>query len=50
LANRTGHFFDPALLQTQFHDLEEPCDALEVDIAPPPGAVAQSIVAALGLH
>jgi gluconokinase len=50
LANRTGHFFDPALLQTQFHDLEEPCDALEVDIASPPGAVAQSIVAALGLH
>lgn len=50
VANRTGHFFDPALLQTQFEDLEEPCDALEVDIAQPPEAIAQSIIAALGLR
>lgn len=49
LADRKGHFFDPSLLQTQFNDLEEPCNVLEVDISPPPEAIADSIVAALGL-
>lgn len=49
VANRTGHFFDPALLQTQFEDLEEPCDATVVDITQPPEAVVESIIAALGL-
>jgi gluconokinase len=48
LTNRKGHFFDPALLQTQFDDLEEPCNALEVDIAATPETVAQSIIAGLG--
>ncbi len=50
LANRQGHFFDPALLQTQFDDLEEPHRLLEVDISSPPEAIADSIVAALGLR
>jgi gluconokinase len=50
LTNRKGHFFDPALLQTQFDDLEEPCNALVVDIAPPPEAVVDSIIADLGLR
>jgi gluconokinase len=50
LANRQGHFFDPALLQTQFDDLEEPRDAVEVDISPAPESIADSIIAALGLR
>jgi gluconokinase len=31
LHSRPGHFFAPALLQSQFDTLEEPCDALTVD-------------------
>jgi len=50
LANRKGHFFNPALLQTQFNDLEEPRNVLEVDISPQPDAIADSIIAALGLR
>jgi len=50
LAGRQGHFFDPALLHTQFDDLEEPHGVLEVDISLPPKAIADSIIAALGLR
>jgi gluconokinase len=50
LANRSGHFFDPALLQTQLDDLEEPHGVLEADISFPPEAIADSIIVALGLH
>jgi gluconate kinase len=50
LTNREGHFFDPALLRSPFDDPEEPCDAIEVDLAAPPETVAESIIAVLGLH
>jgi gluconokinase len=50
LANRQGHFFDPALLRTQFDDLEEPHGVLEVDISLPPEAIADSIIAAMALR
>jgi gluconokinase len=50
LASRKGHFFDPALLQTQFDDLEEPRDVLVVDICRSPVAVADSIIAAFKLQ
>ena len=50
LANRQGHFFDPALLQTQFDDLEEPRGVLEADISLPPKAIAGFVIAALGLE
>ena len=50
LANRRGHFFDPALLQSQFKDLEEPRGVLEADISLPPAAIADFIIAALGLR
>ncbi len=33
LEHRAGHFFNPALLQSQFDALEEPTDALIVDAA-----------------
>ena len=49
LIGRKGHFFNPALLQTQFDDLEEPTNALEVDVTPPPESIAESIITALGL-
>jgi gluconokinase len=50
LAKRRGHFFDPALLQTQFKDLEEPHGVLQVDISSPPESIANTIIVALGLR
>ncbi len=32
MANRQNHFFDPALLQSQFDTLEEPLDAITIGI------------------
>jgi gluconokinase len=49
LAARHGHFFDPALLQSQFEAFEEPSDALAVDIAGTPEQIAEAIVTALAL-
>jgi gluconokinase len=49
LAGRHGHFFDPALLQSQFDALEEPSDALAVDIDGTPERIADAIVAGLAL-
>ncbi|MBV8775404.1 MAG: gluconokinase [Deltaproteobacteria bacterium] len=50
LAGRKGHFFAPTLLQTQFNDLEEPRGVMHVEISPPPNAIADLIIAGLGLR
>lgn len=47
LSERTGHFMNPELLESQFETLEEPEDALVVDAAQPPEAIAADIQAAL---
>jgi gluconokinase len=52
LASRHGHFMPPNLLDSQFADLEEPGPdepAIRVDISGSPDAIAQRIVAELGL-
>ena len=49
LAHRAGHFFDPRLLQSQFDTLEEPADAIVVDISESPEKIADTIRARLGL-
>lgn len=49
LRQRTGHFFDPALLASQFETLEVPRDALEVDASPAPEHVCRAIRARLEL-
>lgn len=49
LAARHGHFFNPALLQSQFEAFEEPSDALAVCIAGTPEHTADAIVAGLAL-
>ena len=49
LRDRPGHFFDPALLASQFDALEEPADALVVEVAPGPGEVVAEIRGRLGL-
>jgi gluconokinase len=48
LVRRAGHFFDPHLLKSQFETLEEPADAIVVDIAETPEKIADTIRARLG--
>jgi gluconokinase len=43
LGDRRGHFFSPDLLESQFEALEEPSDALVVDISNPPEAIVRQI-------
>jgi gluconokinase len=47
---RSGHFMPPALLQSQFDALEEPPDALVVDVDSPPERIADRIEQSLALH
>lgn len=52
LQTRRGHFFDPALLRSQFTDLEEPRDdedAIAVALGCPPNEIVAEIIARLGL-
>ncbi len=45
LQNRVGHFFDPGLLDSQVETLEEPHDAITVDVSIPPAAILDRIMA-----
>ncbi|CAJ0684897.1 gluconokinase [Ralstonia sp. 22086] len=47
LAARKDHFFNPNLLRSQFEALEEPTDAVIVDIALPPEAIVDQAVTQL---
>ena len=49
LRNRVGHFMNPDLLQSQFETLEEPRDAIVVDISAAPGAIVNAIKTQLRL-
>jgi gluconokinase len=49
LRNRSGHFMKESMLASQFAALEEPADALIVDIDDRPGAIVDKIRAGLGL-
>jgi gluconokinase len=49
LAERKGHFMNPALLQSQFEALDPPKDALYIDIGPSPEAIVTEIRRELGL-
>jgi gluconokinase len=48
LSGRSGHFMNPILIQSQFDTLEEPSDAIVVDIAGAPEEIVDSIRAQLG--
>lgn len=48
LRNRSGHFMNPALLESQFDTLEEPADAIVVDASMAPEAIVNAIRARLG--
>ena len=43
LRNRTGHFMNPDLIQSQFDTLEESEQALRVDASLPPGEIVRRI-------
>jgi gluconokinase len=47
IAQRTGHFMKPEMLASQFADLEEPTDAIVVDVSLPPEEIVRQIVARL---
>jgi gluconokinase len=49
LADRRGHFMNPALLDSQIETLEPPADALDVDVALTPVEQVAFIRAALGI-
>jgi gluconokinase len=49
LHSRKGHFADDKILSTQFADLEEPKDALVVDIHPEPERIVDAICQRLNL-
>lgn len=44
LASRTGHFMSPALLDSQFATLEEPHDAIVVDIDQAPSLIIGQLI------
>lgn len=48
LRERRDHFFPPGLLDSQWHDLEEPADAIVIDVSQPPRAIVAQVLARLG--
>jgi len=48
LRNRAGHFMNPDLLQSQIDTLEEPRDAIVVEVSMAPEAIVSAIRARLG--
>ena len=50
LQQRHGHYMAPSLLRSQFDTLETPDDALVLDIAATPAALADAIAARFGLR
>jgi len=50
LHSRHGHFAGEAILAGQMHDLEEPQDAITVDIGETPAAIVREIRKALALE
>lgn len=43
LKNRSDHYMNPALLESQFETLEEPFDCLQVDVSNPPREIVSTI-------
>jgi gluconokinase len=44
IEHRRQHYMKPGMLPSQFADLEEPGDALVVDISPPPAVILQHLL------
>jgi gluconokinase len=50
LEHRTGHFMKVEMLASQFDALEEPTDALIIDISEPPNVVVAQILSQIEQH
>jgi gluconokinase len=48
--DRGGHFVHPAILDSQFADLEEPKNAITVDISKTPEEIVHDIISAIKPH
>lgn len=48
IAHRREHYMKLGMLTSQFADLEEPSDALVVDVSPPPEAIVGDLLQHLG--
>jgi gluconokinase len=44
LEDRTGHYMKADMLASQFEALEEPSEAISVDISQPPAAIVDQIL------
>jgi gluconokinase len=49
LSERHGHYMNPALLDSQFADLEEPQDVVTIDVDASPAEIVKQIARRLGL-
>jgi len=49
MQGRADHFMPPELLQSQFATLEEPADALTLDVSRPPAELVATIRSTLGI-
>lgn len=49
MLHRTGHYMDPKLLESQFDTLEEPSDAIVIDVAASPADIVRQIRSNLAL-
>lgn len=49
MLRRSGHYMDPNLLQSQFDTLEEPPDALVIDLSATPSDIVSQIRQRLGI-
>lgn len=47
LQHRTGHYMKADMLPSQFEALEEPSDAMVVDVSQPPGAILERVLTEL---
>ena len=47
MAARKGHYMNPALLDSQYEALEEPADAITVDVDAEPDVIVENVMAAL---
>jgi gluconokinase len=46
---RQNHYMKPSMLRSQFDTLEEPDDAITIDIADPPEVIIENILMSLGI-
>jgi gluconokinase len=47
MLHRTGHYMDPKLLESQFDTLEEPSDAIVINVAATPADIVRHIRSSL---